>query len=165
MNKSWRYILNAVCIYQIGIWLISAGDYVMGIGDTVIPNKDSVSLLSNIVIITFSILVIISNIYVLLDRKLYLNRNLVFNKWLNFIQIIHFSVLGVSYYLIIGFHLVIYYIYDQNQDISWATSFYKFTLEVAFIKSNLISVGISIIPLCAFFIFDRAVMRNDSAVL
>src|SRR6185312_15479545 len=85
-KRLMSYFLKIASIYQIVIWLISGGDYLLGIFDTIAPRKDYISLLSSIGVVSFSILIIGSNIFLLLNNRFLLSKNLRLNKWLNFAQ-------------------------------------------------------------------------------
>ena len=157
------YFLKIASTYQIIIWLISGGDYLLGIFDTIAPKKDYISLLSSICVISFSALIVCSNIFLLLNSKFVLSKNLRLNKWLNFAQIIHFSIFGLSYYMIVGEHIAGYYLYDKIQEFSYASSFYKLTIDASYSNSSIISVGLSLIPLILFLIFDNMIKENDAS--
>jgi hypothetical protein len=156
-----NYLLKTANIYQIVIWFISGGDYLLGIFDTIAPKKDYISLLSSICVVSFSIIIICSNLLLLFNSKFALSKNLRLNKWLNFVQIIHFSILGLSYYMIVGIHIAVYYLYDKVQEFSYAISFYKLTIEASYSNSNIISVGLNLIPLILFFIFNKIIKENE----
>jgi hypothetical protein len=157
-----KWFLKIANIYQIVIWFISGGDYLFGIFDTIAPKKDYISLLSSISVICFSILIICSNIFLLFNSKFLLSKNLRLNKWLNFAQIINFSILGLSYYMIVGIHIAVYYFYDKVQEFSYAMSFYKLTIEASYANSSTISVGLNLIPLILFFIFNKMIKENEA---
>jgi hypothetical protein len=157
-----KYFLKIANAYQIVIWLISGWDYFLGIFDTIAPKKDYISLISNVGVVIFSILIIYSNILLLLNKKILLIKNLNLNKWLNFLQIVHFSILGLSYYMIIGEHFALFYYYDKYQQFTYALSFYKLTIEASYSNSSIISVGVNIIPLVLFLIFDNIIKKNKA---
>jgi hypothetical protein len=157
-----KYIYKIACLYQIIIWFISGSDYVLGIFDTILPNKDSLSIVISIVIVCFSIFVIWSNIYLLLNkRKGFILKNLHFNKWLNIAQIVNFSVMGLYYNTIIGLHTLVYYMYDTHQTFSFTFGYFKLTMEGGYSKSDTIFVGINLIPLLLFIIFEKRIKAQE----
>lgn len=157
MGYSVKYFLKIACVYQIIIWAISAYKYILGIFYSILPEKNSISLLSSIVIIGVSIFVILSNIYLIYKPFNRLNlKHLILNKWINFVQVLHISVLGFSFYVVVGVHVLVYYSYDSVQDVSFAFGFFRFIFEVSYYKSNLIFLGVNLIPLILFLIFNKS---------
>jgi hypothetical protein len=154
-------LLKISNVYQVVIWSITGGDYALGIFDTIAPKKDYISLLLSICVIIFSVFVICSNVLLLFNSKFFLAKNLNLNKWLNFIQIVNFSVLGLSFYMIVGVHLTGYYYYDKVQEVSYTFSFYKLTIDSSYSKSNIIFIGLNLIPLILFLVFNNIIKKNE----
>jgi hypothetical protein len=152
-----KYLLKIANVYQIIIWLISAIYYILGIVNSIWPNKDSVGLLTNGGVICLSIIIICSNIYFLIDSKnksFYL-KNLYFNKWINLIQILNISLVGFTFYAIIGIRIMGYYAYDESQKLAISYGFFRFKSEGSYVKSDIIFVGINLIPVILSLIFNR----------
>src|SRR4030095_704463 len=155
-----KFALRFACVYQIIIWIITGIEYVTGIFDEVLPKKDPFSLVSNLCVICLSIVCILSNLYLLFnknDNKNFVVRNLLFNKWMNFAEIVNISIMGLSYNMIIGFHIIGYYLYDESQKFGMSFNYYHFTVDASLSSSNIIFVGISVIPLILFMIFNKVI--------
>ncbi len=94
-SRTLNYSIKIASVYLIVIWSINGGDYLLGIFDTLIPNKDSFSLIGSVAGICFSGLMVWSNIYLTFySKKDLVIKFLILNKWVNFIQILNLSVLG-----------------------------------------------------------------------
>jgi len=156
-----KILFRVAVIYQIAIWIITVYGYSAGILNSIWTNKDSVSFMASIAVIVFSVIVLISNLYLLIGNNTskYF-KNLVFNKWLNFLQIINISLLGLSFYLTVGIQILVYYIYDNSQRISLVYGFFKLRLNCTYVESNIIFVGVNILPLFLFFIFNKVIEQK-----
>ncbi len=161
-----KYALKIANVYQITIWLISAIYYFFGIKNSILPNKDSISLVGSIIVLFFSIIIVWSNFYLLLNKnniRLIL-KSLQFNKWINLIQILNLSLLGINIYMIIGIRLMALYLYDNTQKLAIDYGFFRFQSEISYIKSDIIFVGINIIPIILSIIFNKSIQRYEENI-
>lgn len=158
-----KFTLKIANIYQIVIWLISAYYYIVGMVHSILPNKDSFSLFGNLAVLFMSVAIICSNIYLLVSKNniRLIIKNLYFNKWLNLIQILNLSLLGVSFYMIIGVRIMAYYIYDNTQRFELNYGFFRFQAGISYAKSDIIFVGINILPIILFIIFNNSIKRLE----
>jgi len=143
-------------IYLIIIWLISGIDSGVKLFTVLDIKLDHLSLIGNICIICLGLGVVYSNMQMLLEKNKVKIANLQFNKWLNFAQIFHLSILGLSYYFIVGVYITVYYYYDQIQTFGYSLSFYKLDLVMMYYKSNVIFAGLNLMPVVLFLILDKA---------
>jgi hypothetical protein len=154
-----KYALKIANAYQITIWLISTIYYFFGMINSILPNKDSISLVGSFIVLFFSIIIVWSNIYLLLNKnniRLIL-KSLQFNKWINLIQILNFSLIGINIYMIIGIRLMALYLYDNTQKLAIDYGFFRFQSEISYVKSDIIFVGINIIPIILYIIFNKSI--------
>lgn len=157
-----KYFFKLAVAYQIIIWLITAYGFISGIFTSILPNKDAVSLIGSLTVIISSVVVIYSNFYLLFGTKsvVYL-KCLQFNKWLNLIQSINLSILGASFYLLIGFQTLGYYVYDTSQRLSFVYGFFKLKLNCSYAESGIIFVGINFIPCILYMIFSSVERKKQ----
>ncbi len=154
-----KYALKIANVYQLTIWLISAIYYIFKFINSILPRKDSISLVGSFVVLCFSIIIIYSNIYLLLNKKNIkaILKNLHFNKWINLIQILNLSLIGINYYMIIGIRIMAYFIYDNTQKFALEYGFFRFQSELSYLKSDIIFVGINIIPIILYIVFEKSI--------
>src|SRR5665213_996535 len=119
-------MIRTVAIYQILIWSITAILFGQDLFTALLVDKNLTIAFVTLVVICFSAFLIYSNICILFDLKQeYLLRFLRINIGTNFFQIFHLSVLSLTYYVAIGIHFLVYYFFDQSQDIRAEFDFFK----------------------------------------
>jgi hypothetical protein len=62
--------------------------------------------------------------------------------------------MGFNFYLIIGLHILFYYSFDVTQRLNVGYDLFRFSMEVNYEKSDIIIVGINLIPLLLFLAFN-----------
>ena len=65
--------------------------------------------------------------------------------------------MGISFYIVIGARAAGYYMYDQVQKLSAGFGFDNLTIHFSYSKSNIIIVGLNLIPLLLFILFNKNV--------
>ena len=161
-----KYVFKIANVYQIIIWLITAIYYFFGMINSILPRKDSISLVGSFIVLFFSIIIIWSNIYLLLNKnsiRLVL-KNLQFNKWINLIQILNLSLIGINIYFIIGVRIMVIYLYDNTQKLAFDYGFFTFQSEISYVKSDIIFVGINIIPIILYIIFSKSIQGHEEKI-
>ena len=101
--------LKIANVYQIITWMISAGIYIYGTPDSKWSYKDAGAIILSVGVICLSLLLfcLICIYFLLISIRDGFPKNLVFNKWLSFIQILSFSLMGFSFNFIIGLQIYI----------------------------------------------------------
>ena len=72
---------------------------------------------------------------------------------------VNFSIMGLSYNTIIGIQFLIYYLYDDNQKFGLSFDYYTLNAAGSLSASNVIFVGIAVIPISLFIIFDKCIIE------
>lgn len=150
-------MLKIVSVYQIIIWLVSLAFLVKDVISSVLMNSVFFTLLTMILAV-FSVIFIYVNVCVLFECKIkYFQTFLKINLWTNFLQIFHLSLLGVTYYIAIGLHILIYYSYGDIQEFRLGLDYFQTKFGLNFNASNMIIIGINLIPLLLFIFFNRKI--------
>jgi hypothetical protein len=122
-------------------------------------------ILLKLLIVGTSIFVVYLNICLLLNlRKSLYKQNLIINKWINIIQVFHISLLGLNIYLIVGNQILLYYSYDDVQKISIGYDLIRYSVEITYVKNDVIVFGINLIPLMLFLFFSNKISKYDDEV-
>lgn len=144
------------------IWFYFGILLLMGIYVSTFVELNLTSSFLKFIVLSISLLMIYSNVCLLFNLKKHqFRRFIVINKWANFSQIIHLSLIGINFYLIVGIHILFYYSYDVTQKIGIGYDFIDFTLVAKYFKSDVIIVGINLIPLIIFLIYNRKLNLLD----
>src|SRR6185437_11364582 len=156
-------MLKTVAVYQVLIWVISAILFGQDFFKALLADTNLTIAFFTLVVIGFSAFIVYSNVCLLFDLKQnYLTKFLKVNVWSNFFQIFHLSILGLTYYVAIGIHFLVYYFFDQSQDIRAEFDFFKANIGVNYHNSSQIIFGINVVPLIVFFSLTR-VLKTGKA--
>jgi hypothetical protein len=159
-------VLKIITIYQIIIWSIGAVMFFNVPNGSSSDKPDMLIILTKLLIVGISIYVVYLNICLLLNfRKAFFKKNLIVNKWINFIQIFHISLLGLNLYLIVGNQILLYYSYEDVQKVNIGYDLIRYSAEVTYVKNNIIVFGINLMPLMVFLFFSRELAKHDKALI
>ena len=163
-----KNVYRITYVYQAIIWIISAINYTIGIINFILPGGDRFSLMVHLIILCISLAVVGSNIYLLIMKdtgNILILKSLHFNKWINVIQILNIQIIGLTYYTIIGARILMYYEFDETQRFSINLGFYKLQTELSYTKSDIIFVGINLIAILLYIIFDRNIRDHNEQII
>jgi hypothetical protein len=158
-------MLKVINIYQILIWLISTIMFGEGLVVSLGNEKNYVAAFMKLLIVTFSVYFIYTNICLLFEFKKERFPNFLrLNKWVNFLQIFHLSLVGFNYYIAVGVHILLYYSYNEIQIISIGFVPYVSSIQINYQRSTAILAGLNLIPLLIFILVNR-IMKSQNTKL
>src|ERR1700722_6450223 len=147
-------MLAVINIYQSAVYFISLIVFIRTFINTFKNNENLSLAFFSLIFIGFTSFIIYSNIYMLVKKKI--NRDfLTINIWFNFFQIFYLSLIGFTYYVLIGIQIIPYFIYKQDWDIRFFFSFYRVSLDISYKSSDAIFFGISVVPMIICIMLSR----------
>ena len=148
-------MLAFICVYQIASSLISLAAYLLSFF-VALKYQDLSGLTASVSILMGGLtgFFIYTNFYLLLNlgkSKKFLE----FNKWINFIQVIHLYLFGFIFYLVIGLTVMPSFIYNETMNVKLISGSFTVRFSILFQQGRSdINVGINIIPLILYVMFE-----------
>ena len=146
-------IIKVIAIYQILIWGYVSIRFSIHLINLIALHID-LSVISDAITIGISLVMIYSSIFLIAASK-HFRFCLAVNKWSNFIQIFQLSLMGFNFFIIVGFHIVLYYFYDETQFIGASYDLFRYSLEFNYKPQNNIQAGISLVPFVIYLILNK----------
>ena len=137
-------MLTAINIYQILVSIMSLIIFVQSFVKAFIENNNQVTGFLSLLLIVLTLSTIYTNIMILLKKKE--REFIIVNIWLNFIQVFYLSLVGFTYYILIGIEIIPYFIYKENIKFGIYYELFSARGGLAIQSGNEISVGLSILP-------------------
>ena len=163
-NESIEKLLSAICVFQILSILISLSKLVVSLLFFFRQNNFSISILFFASLAgALAVFIMYTNFHLLIAREKNI-KFINFNKWINFLQIVELSVFGFTFYLVIGPQVMPYFSFKENIQLLWELHSFHISSSIFFRTGiNNIEVGINLIQLILFFVWDYLSRKYFSA--
>lgn len=85
------------------------------------------------------------------------------NQWFNIVQLLNFSLVGVTYYFLAGLEITPEFTYNESISGQLLLNF-GFSFSLTYQKSaSIISAGINLVPILYLYLFHHAVRKAETA--
>ena len=147
-------MLKVINVYQSIAYLVCLEVFIESFVNSFTKNLNLGRAFTSLLLIVLISYVIYSNISLLISKK----RQLQFiklNLWFNFFQIFYISLLGFTFYLLLGIQIMPYVQYIDRITFGVHTESFNSGTSLSYVQGNEISLGINLIPLITFIYLDR----------
>jgi len=156
-------MFKTIVVYQIIIWPITLINLANQLLKSIFEKNLLIFGLSSVFILFSSFFIYINFCLLFNLKKNYFLRFLKINLWSNLFQVFHLSLFGLTYYIAIGIHVLLYYIYDTTQDVKIGFNYFTSVFGFNYHESSVIVAGINLIPLLLFVYFYRKLKSLESS--